>query len=132
MVPLRLTPPILPLDLTFKQGADVGVVLTVVDATGQPIQNTTGYSIRAQIRSTSGGLVLFEWDSAGGVGIGAATLTYTAQPPLSVVTLLVTNAQSSAFVFMAAQWDCYLTSPTNQEVCLAEGVVSIDPSITHS
>lgn len=131
MVPLKLTPPILPLDLTFKQGADVpGVVLTVVDDSSQPIQVFTGYSVRAQIRATSGGLVLFEWNSNGAPGLG--TVIFTPAPPVSTITLVVTNAQSSGFLFQSAQWDCFVTNPSGQETCLAEGIVSIDPAVTHS
>lgn len=126
-----VTSEILQLPLVFKQGEDTTVVLTVVDATGAPITNPTGYTVRAQIRGTPTGPVLFEWNMTPGAGQGQASMTYTTgPPPVSVVELVVTHTQSLLFTWGSAVWDCVLTSPVGLEKCLAEGTVAIDPAIT--
>lgn len=122
---------ILQLNLNFKQGADATVSLTVVDANGAPITNTNGYSVRAQIRATPTGPVLFEWNTTGGVGIGTATIAYSGATRTTTVTLAVTKAQSALFTWGSALWDCIITSPANQTACVAEGTVAIDPAITY-
>lgn len=125
---LTLAPPTLKLDLVLKQGAGADVVLTVVDAVGQPITNPTGYNARAQVRRTSLGPVLFEWNSSPTAAQGSATLAYAAGQ--STVTLSFTDEQSSLWTWRLAQWDAYLTNPAGQATCLAAGVVRIDPQIT--
>ena len=128
---LTITPPTLKLDLVLKQGAGADIVLTVVDAAGQPITNPTGYSIRGQIRRTSLGPILFEWNSSPTPAQGTAVLTYNPGPPAqSIVTLSFTDEQSTLWTWRLAQWDAYLTNPAGQATCLAAGVVRIDPQIT--
>ena len=122
---------ILQLNLNFKQGADSTVNLTVVDANGNAITNPTGYSVRAQIRATPTGPVLFEWNTTGGAGIGTATITYSNTAKITTVALVLTKAQSALFTWGSALWDCVLTSPSNQTACVAEGTVAIDPAITY-
>jgi hypothetical protein len=122
---------ILQLNLNFKQGADALVALTVVDANGAPITNPTGYSVRAQIRVTPTGPVLFEWNTTPGAGIGTATITYTEMTQTTTVALVLTKAQSALFTWGSALWDCVVTSPANQTACIAEGTVAIDPAITY-
>lgn len=128
---LTITPPTLKLDLNLKAGADATITLTVVDTLGQPITNPTGYSIRAQIRRTALGPVLFEWNSTPTPQQGTAVLSYSAGPPAqSTVALTVTDDQATLFGFRLAVWDCYLTNPAGQSTCLAAGVVRVDPQIT--
>lgn len=122
---------ILQLNLNFKQGADATVNLTVVDANGAAIPNPTGYTVRAQIRATPTGPVLFEWNTTGGAGIGTATITYSNTTQTTTVALVVTKAQSALFTWGSALWDCIVTSPANQTACVAEGTVAIDPAITY-
>lgn len=128
-----LTPSTLPVSLNLKQGADATITLTDVrDANNQPITNTTGYTVRAQIRtSASSSTVLFEWNTSPSAGQGTATFTYSATTLSATVTLTLTGAQSALFTFATADWDCFLTNPSGQPACLAEGAVTIDPSITH-
>lgn len=127
-----LAPPILKLDLTFKQGASSAVTLTVVDAAGQPITSTTGYTIQAQIRRTTTGPVLFEWNTTPTAAQGTATFTYDAGPPaVSSVTLSSTDEQAALWLFRLARWDCFLTNPAGQATCLAAGAVRVEPCITH-
>ena len=131
-----LEAPIQKVNLVFKRNTGSSILLTVLDAVDAPITVTTGYSVRAQIRDRRSGDLLFEWNTTSGTGIGIATFTYTA-PTLpatvgkSVVQLTVTAAQTALFDFWLADWDCYLTSPANQSVCLAEGTATVDRSITH-
>lgn len=122
---------ILQLNLNFKQGADATVNLTVVDANGAAITNPVGYTVRAQIRATPTGPVLFEWNTTPGAGIGTASLTYSEVTQQSAITLIVTKAQSALFTWGSALWDCIITSPANQTACVAEGTVAIDPAITY-
>ena len=123
-----LAPPILQLNLNLKQAADATVLLTVVDATGSPITNTTGFKIRAQIRVNPGNIVLFEWSTTPGPGIGTALFTYS--NGASTVMLILTAAQTALFTWGSAQWDCILTNPAGLSTFLAEGIITIDPAIT--
>ncbi|MGH7743302.1 MAG: hypothetical protein ACREQ5_00570 [Candidatus Dormibacteria bacterium] len=131
MSTLVLSPAILVVNLVLKQGTDTTITLTTVDASGAAIINPTGYIARAQIRSNPTGLVLFEWNSAPSSGQGLATLTYSNTTLLSTTTLTLTAAQSALFTFSIGEWDCFLTSPSGQSACLAEGTVAVDPYVTH-
>lgn len=127
---LTLTPPTLKLDLNLKQGEGATISLTTVDRLGAVITNPTGYTIRAQIRRTSNGPVLFTWDSVTGPGL--AVITYTPGPPaVSQTVLTLTGAQTALWTFRLASWDCYLMAPGQEPACLAAGVVRVTPAITH-
>lgn len=121
---------ILQLPLELKQGSDIAIALTVLDATGAPITNPTGWTARAQIRSTPGGVVLFEWNTTTGPGLGTAVLTYDSVANVSTLTLGVTAAQSLGFTWNSALYDVLLTNPSGKTACVAEGTVTIDPIIT--
>ena len=124
--------PIFALDLNLKQGAGAVITLNTVDKLGAVITDPTGYTIRAQIRRTSTGPVLFEWNSSPTTGQGTASLTYTAGPPaVSTTTLTFTGAESALWSFRLASWDCYLMAPGQEPACLAAGVVRVAPAITH-
>lgn len=128
-----LAPATLSLDLNLKQGAGADIVLNVVDATGATITSTTGYTIRAQIRRTSTGPVLFEWNDTPTPAQGAATLAYVPGPPVaSTVTLSFTDDHAALWTFRLARWDCFMTNPAGQATCLAAGVVRVESSITHA
>lgn len=125
-----LTSPTLKLDLNLKQGEGATISLTTVDRLGAVITNPTGYTIRAQIRRTSNGPVLFTWDSVTGPGL--AVITYTPGPPaVSQTVLTLTGAQTALWTFRLASWDCYLMAPGQEPACLAAGVVRVTPAITH-
>ncbi len=127
-----LAPPTLSLDLTLKQGAGADIILNVVDATGQPITSTAGYTIRAQIRRTTTGPVLFEWNNTPAPNQGSAVLAYDPGPPAaSTVTLSFTDEHAALWTFRLARWDCFLTNPIGQATCLAAGVVRVEPWVTH-
>jgi hypothetical protein len=132
-VTILLAPPIFNLNLLFKQRAGAMVLLTVVNAEGQPITNPAGHTAQAQIRATSSPTspVLFEWNTAGGVGIGTATIVYSADTLTSVLALVLTGAQSTLFTFTNAQWDCFFTIPSTEPVCLAQGAVTVIPATTY-
>jgi hypothetical protein len=128
---LTLRPPILALDLTFKQGADAAVLLTVVDANGNPVTAPAGYTARAQMRASTSGLVLFEWNTSPTTAQGSAILTYDSVARISTLTLSLIASQSALFTFGTSLWDCFLFSPTAQIACVAEGSVIIDPQYTY-
>jgi hypothetical protein len=130
-VTILLAPPIFNLNLVFKQRAGAVVLLTVVGADGQPIVNSTGITARAQIRATPSGPVLFEWNTAGGTGIGTATISYSSGTLTSTLALVLTGAQSALFDFTSAQWDCFFTIPATEPVCLAQGAVTVIPATTY-
>lgn len=122
--------PIFGLDLNLKQGAGAVITLNTVDKLGDVITDPTGYTIRAQIRRTSNGPVLFTWDSVTGPGL--AVITYTPGPPaVSQTVLTLTGAQTALWTFRLASWDCYLTAPGQEPACLTAGVVRVAPAITH-
>lgn len=121
--------PIFRLDLNLKQGAGATITLNTVDKDGQVITNPAGYTVRAQIRRTALGPVLFEWNSVTGPGL--ATITYTPGPPaVSQTILTLTGAQTSAFSFHLAVWDCFITAPAQEPACLAAGVVRVESWVT--
>lgn len=126
-----LKPPILQLDLWFKQGAGADVVLTVVDKNGAAITNPAGYTARAQIRASVTGVVLFEWNTSPSAGQGSIELAYDSVAHVSTLTLSLTGAQSALFIFGTAQWDCFFTNPAVQTACVAEGAVTVDPRYTY-
>lgn len=122
----------LQLDLNLRQGEGATISLTTVDRLGAVITNPTGYTIRAQIRRTSTGPVLFEWNTTPTTGQGTATLTYTTGPPaVSTTTLVHTGSESALWTFRLASWDCYLMAPGQEPACLAAGVVRVAAAITH-
>jgi hypothetical protein len=131
-VATTLTAATLSLDLNLKQGEGATISLTTVDKLGAVITNPAGYTIRAQIRRTATGPVLFEWNTTPAAAQGTATLTYTAGPPaVSTTTLVHTGAQSALWAFRLAQWDCFILAPGQEPACLAAGVVRVAPAITH-
>jgi len=128
-----LTAATLNLDLNLRQGEGATISLTTVDRLGAVITNTSGYTISAQIRRTSSGPVLFEWNTTPSPSQGTATLAYDPGPPtVSTTTLVHTGSHSALWTFRLAQWDCYLMAPGQEPACLAAGVVRVAPAITHS
>jgi len=130
-VTLTLTSAALKVDLNLRQGEGATISLTTVDRLGAVITNPTGYTVRAQIRRTSNGPVLFEWNTTPTAAQGTATLTYNAGPPAASTTTLVhTAAHTAPWTFRLAVWDCFLMAPAQEPACLAAGVVRIEPQIT--
>lgn len=126
---LTLKPQTLDLDLRFRQGEGATVSLTTVDRLGAAITNPTGYTIRAQIRRTTNGPVLFEWNMTPSPAQGTAALTYDGT--VSTTTLVHTGAHSALWTFRLAQFDCFLTAPGQEPACIAAAVVRVTPAITH-
>jgi len=118
-----LKPPILQVDLWFKQGADTSVLFTVTDDDGNPIPDSTGYIIEAKIKDRPNGAVLFTFTGM--------TITYVSSPvPKSTLTLTADSSQTAEFVFESGVWDCFVTNPVGKRACVAEGAVTVDPSVT--
>lgn len=125
---VTLAPTIAKINLRFKQGAGAQLLLTVVDQNHQPIMDPSQAHTRATIKDSSGDL--FVWDSAGGMGVGAASIVYSLATQKSILTLKVTGDQTADFTFWLARWDCFLTMPGHEPSCLAEGSVTVDPATT--
>lgn len=118
-----LKPPILEVDLWFKQGADASALFTITDANGNPIVDSTGYIIEAKIKDRPNGAVLFTFTTM--------TITYVTDPtPKSTLTVSVSAAQTTAWLFESGVWDCFVTNPAGKRACVAEGAVTVDPSVT--
>jgi hypothetical protein len=123
---LVLSQPILTLNAVIKPGTTWTLLVTVADATNNPITNPTGWGVRTQIRATPTSAVLFEWNRTPTTGQGQATFTG------SVVTLALVPSDSASWSWAAGTWDCLLTDPSGVVTCLFEGTVTLDPLVTHS
>lgn len=122
-----LAPSIAQVNLNFKYGAGATVLLTVADKLGNPIIDTSGCALQAQIKDPRTGAVLFEWNTTSAAGIGIASLTYSSFTQKSTASLVLTGAQSLAvFTFWLARWSCFITVPGHEPFCLAEGSVTVD------
>lgn len=130
MATVTVGPSITRVNLVIKQGTAMTIDLTTVNKLGQPITNTTGYQIQAQIRSLDDD-VLFEWST----DAGNAALTYFPSdvPPRTLSVLTMSAAQSAALDFYLARWDCFLIPPSGaaSAACLAEGSAVLERRITH-
>lgn len=112
-------------NITVPQGAAWSRTWSITDSNNQPL-TVTGWSVRAQIRLSHDDLVLFEWNTTGGVGIGTATASGT------TVTVALNGADSAAWTFTKAEYDVYLTDPRGVPTRIVEGQLTVSPSITHS
>jgi hypothetical protein len=126
-----LAPAIAQVDLNLKQGAGATVLLTVADRLGNPIVDTASCVIQAKIRDSLSGLAIFEWNTTSGAGIGTVSLDYSSLTQKSVASLVLTGAQTALFNFWLARWDCFLTVPSHEPYCLAEGAVTLDKRFTY-
>uniref|UniRef100_UPI003F493DB7 hypothetical protein n=1 Tax=Pseudonocardia sp. CA-138482 TaxID=3240023 RepID=UPI003F493DB7 len=111
-------------DVTVPQGAAWSRAWNITDAAGNPL-TVTGWSVRAQVRYSHSDTVLFEWNTAGGVGIGSAQASGT------TVTILLTGSESPAWTWTTAVYDVYLTDPGGVPTRIVEGVFAVSQSITH-
>lgn len=126
-----LAPTIARVDLNLKQGAGATVLLTVADKLRNPIIDTSNCAIQAKIRDSLSGLVIFNWDTAGGAGVGLVTFNYSTLTQKSIASLVLTGAQTALFNFWLARWDCFITVPAHEPYCLAEGAVTLDKRFTY-
>lgn len=82
--------------------------------------------MRAQIReSPYQPLVLFEWNTSGGVGLGTATVSGT-----TVSIALTGTTDTSAWTFLSGAYDVVLTDPSGHPTRIVEGSVRVTPSVT--
>jgi hypothetical protein len=126
-----LAPVIAQVDLNLKQGAGATILLTVADRLGNPIVDTSSCLIQAKMRDSLSSLVVFEWNTTPGVGIGTVSLDYSSLTQKSIASLLLTGAQTASFDFWLAGWDCFITVPSHEPYCLAEGTVTLDKRLTY-
>ena len=112
-------------DITIPQGAAWTRTWAITDAVGTPL-TVTGWTVRAQIRYSHDDLVFFEWNTAGGAGIGAASATGT------TVTLHLSGTESALWNFTKAAYDIILKDPGGTPTRIVEGALTLASSITHS
>lgn len=114
-------------DLVIPQGSSWPHSWTGITDSAGNLLNLTGWSVRAQIRSSpSSPIVLFEWNTTPGPGIGTATASG------STVTITLTGtADSAGWAFLSGVYDVVLTDPSGHPTRIVEGSIRITPSVTH-
>lgn len=113
-------------DLVIPQGSAWNRSWSITDANSSPL-TVTGWSVRSQIRSSATTpVVLFEWNTTVGAGIGTATASGT-----TVTINLTGNIDSATWPFLSGVYDVYLTDPAGHPTRIVEGSVRITPSVTH-
>jgi hypothetical protein len=110
-------------DLTVLQGEDWTTSWPVLDVNGAPLTVTSGYTLKAQVRSQArSGTVLHEW-------IGPSdTVTLSG----TTITLLIPAVTSSAWEpGWGGVYDIELTETATGRVArIAEGTIQLDPEVT--
>lgn len=106
--------------LTIQQGTTQGFLWPIVDTSGNPV-DVTGWTARSQVRAIpTAETVLHEWSSAeGNVELG----------PTGVI-LHVSPAASLAWTWTRGVYNVLLTDTTGNVYEIAQGTVTVDPSIT--
>jgi hypothetical protein len=112
-------------DITVPQGAAWSRTWAITDPLGNPL-NVDNWTVRAQIRYSHDDLPFFEWNTAGGVGIGTASATGTD------VTIHLSGAETPTWLFGSAVYDVVLRDPGGIPTRIVEGQLTLSPSITHS
>lgn len=113
-------------DLVIPQGSTWNRSWAITDANNNPL-TVTGWSVRSQIRSSATApVVLFEWNTTGGAGIGVATASGT-----TVQINLTGSTDSASWPFLSGQYDVFLTDPAGHPTRIVEGSIRITPSVTH-
>ena len=112
------------LNLLIKQGTSWGWSWEVLDPnTGDPM-DLTDWTVRGQVReSLSSTSVLYEWDSE-------LTPVANAVVSLGKVEILVTPAESRAWVWTSGRYDIELTNPVGKVVRISQGSVRVSREVT--
>lgn len=106
--------------LVIQQGTTQGFLWPIVDASGNPV-DVTGWTVRSQVRAIpSAEVVLHEWSNA--------NANVTLDP--SGVTLHVAPEDSFAWTWLRGVYNILLTDLDDNVYEIAQGSVSVDPSIT--
>ena len=105
-------------DFQIKQGTDGGVVWSILNGDNSPF-DLDGYSIRAQIRSTTGNL-LFEFSSEIGNVLVAA----------NSITLVWTHTQTTGWRWEEGVFDVEIVSSLGVVTKIDRGFVTLIKEIT--
>jgi hypothetical protein len=105
-------------NLFVDQGSDFSATVSLVDASGNAL-DLTDYTANAQMRKNY-------------ASSSATTFTATVNTPktLGVLTLSLTNAQTSALEPGRYLYDVEIVSNTNVITRVVEGIVTVTPNIT--
>jgi hypothetical protein len=97
-------------DWIVQVDALVKLQIPVVDANGVPF-NVTGWVVDAEVKTGSGGAVLYTWDS-GNIAASGTSVVLTIKP-----------STSNAWTFDSGYWRCVVQNPldSTQRYRLAEG-----------
>ena len=107
-------------DFDILQGTDGGIAWPIVIKDENNTEfDLTGYTVKAQIRSTTGNL-LHEFSSL----IGNASVVG------NLVTLRWTHAQTSMWRWDEGKYDLEITSPTNSVIQVDKGFVNLIKEVT--
>ncbi|WP_344580481.1 hypothetical protein [Nonomuraea roseoviolacea] len=105
---------------TIDQGATFRRVLRWTSG-GEPL-NLTGFSARMEIRTKTGGELLYRLDtSTGGITLGGVEGTIQLHIPASA---------STAWAWRTGVYDLELIGPTGDVVRLIQGGVQVSPEVT--
>lgn len=104
--------------VTIPQGVTWGLSWPITES-GQPLDIST-WTVRSQVRSTDRASVLHEWSTI----LGNATTAGNA------VTLLLTPAASSAWLWDVGVYDVELTDPDGNVYQIADGVMYVSAEVT--
>lgn len=110
-------------DLVVVQGEDWTVEWPVLDVNNAPLTVTSGYTLKAQVRSQPrSGTVLHEWTGPSEVAVLAGT----------TVTLKIPAAISTGWdPGWGGRYDVELTETATGRVArIAEGAIELDPETT--
>ena len=104
-------------ELTLEQGANFNTVMDLTDAAGG-ILNLSGYSVAAQMRKS------YYSTSATSFTIGITDAT------AGKITMTMSSANTANVTPGRYVYDVLLTSDTNVETRIIEGIVVVLPSVT--
>lgn len=110
-------------DLTVQQGEDWAMEWPVLDADGDPLNVSAGYTLQAQVRAKArASTVLHEWTGP----------SATAELVGTAITLRIPAATSAAFEpGWGGVYDVELTETSTGRVArIAEGTIQLDPEVT--
>lgn len=113
-------------DILIPQGSSFAVFWPDLTVDGVAL-DATGWTARAQARAKVSSLEkLFEWTTENG-GLAYSTVSGSTR-----LTLFVTPAQSSAWVWKEAAFDIEIVNPASVPIRLTQGRLTVDPEVTRA
>ncbi len=110
------------LNMVIEQGTTFSPVLTYADVNNVAI-DLTGYTAKMQIKKTRADLTALETltTADGSIVLGGAAGT---------ITLLLTDTQTAAIVWLTGVYDLELTSGSGIVTRLIQGVITVSEEVT--